>query len=84
MAYPEYGPNMMWNLKYGHMAGTGGMMGMGGMMGAPARVNFEAFQNDLSAKQAVERAQAYLDRIDSGLTADDHADAFYGYYTIHT
>jgi hypothetical protein len=29
--YPEPGPNMMWNTKYGHMAG-GGMMG-GGMMG---------------------------------------------------
>jgi hypothetical protein len=29
--YPEYGPNMMWNLKYGH----GGMMGSyGGMMGS--------------------------------------------------
>jgi uncharacterized membrane protein len=28
--FPEYGPNMMWNLKYGH----GGMMtGPGGMMG---------------------------------------------------
>ncbi len=32
---PEPGPNMMWNTKYGHMAGVGfgpGMMG-GGMMG---------------------------------------------------
>jgi hypothetical protein len=25
--FPEYGPNMMWNLKYGLMNGTGGMMG---------------------------------------------------------
>jgi hypothetical protein len=37
--YPEHGPNMMWNLKYGMMGrGYGGMMGMmgrgyGGMMG---------------------------------------------------
>jgi hypothetical protein len=35
IAYPEYGPNMMWNLKYGGlghgsmMAGNGGMMGVG-------------------------------------------------------
>lgn len=30
--FPEYGPNMMWNTKYGH----GGMMGPGGMMwGSP-------------------------------------------------
>ena len=25
--HPEPGPNMMWNTKYGHMAGFGGMMG---------------------------------------------------------
>ena len=25
--FPEYGPNMMWNLKYGLMSGKGGMMG---------------------------------------------------------
>jgi hypothetical protein len=32
--FPEYGPNMMWNLKYGHMSGSAGMMGgAGGMMG---------------------------------------------------
>jgi hypothetical protein len=44
--FPEYGPNMMWNLKYGMMSGSGGygmpgpgMMGRGygygpgGMMG---------------------------------------------------
>ncbi|MBI4277910.1 MAG: hypothetical protein HY660_05590, partial [Armatimonadetes bacterium] len=31
---PEPGPNMMWNTRYGHMAGAGGMMGWGtGMMG---------------------------------------------------
>ncbi|HEX2909439.1 MAG TPA: hypothetical protein VH186_01430 [Chloroflexia bacterium] len=40
VAFPEYGPNMMWNLLYGHMSGNGyngtgynGMMGRGGMMG---------------------------------------------------
>ena len=33
VVFPEYGPNMMWNTKYGHMAGSGGMMaGSGGMM----------------------------------------------------
>ncbi len=30
--HPEPGPNMMWNTKYGHMAGFGGMMDRG-MMG---------------------------------------------------
>lgn len=31
--HPEPGPNMMWNTKYGHMAGFGGGYGPGGMMG---------------------------------------------------
>jgi hypothetical protein len=32
----------------------------------------------------VQAAQAYLDQAQSGLTADDHADTFYGYFTLHT
>jgi len=84
---PEPGPNMMWNLKYGHMAGYGGMMGPGqGMMGPGFN------QGDLpdvsadmpvSAEQAVELAQDFLDANQSGLTAGE-AEAFYGYYTLHT
>ena len=41
IAFPEHGPNMMWNLKYSGlnhqymMAGHGGMMGYGGMTLAP-------------------------------------------------
>ena len=35
VAYPEYGPNMMWNLKYGGL-GHSNMMGNGGMMGGNA------------------------------------------------
>src|SRR3989304_3513085 len=32
--YPEMGPNMMWNTKYGMMSGAGGMIsGASGMMG---------------------------------------------------
>ena len=29
VVWPEYGPNMMWNTKYGHMSGMGGMMTQG-------------------------------------------------------
>ena len=38
----------------------------------------------VSEDAAHEAAQAYLDRLGSGLEADDHAAAFYGYYTPHT
>jgi hypothetical protein len=82
---PEHGPNMMWNLKYGMMGGYGmGMMGggYGGMMGgmhdpdpSPAMTVDET--------RAIELAQDYLDTARPGTTADEEADAFYGYYTLH-
>jgi len=84
----EYGPNMMWNLKYGMMSGGGayGMMGTG-MMGG-WRQNFGATPDisaemPVSPEQAVEAAQQYLDRYYPGKQADEHADVFYGYYTLH-
>lgn len=91
--YPEYGPNMMWNLKYGMMSGAGanGMMGNGmmgnGMMGAGSQnTNGTADVSEempVSPEQAVEAAQQYLDRYYAGKQVEDHADTFYGYYTLH-
>lgn len=90
--FPEPGPNMMWNTEYGMMTGFGsGMMGngygdmmdgrYGGMMGGYG----EAPESEISvtAQEAVEFAQEYLDAYLPGKTADDHADAFPGYYTLH-
>lgn len=86
--YPEHGPNMMWNLKYSPMAGSGMMGGMMGWAGA----RFSAFADGtqeirvempVSGEQAVESAQRYLDRYLPGTVADEHADPFYGYYTLH-
>jgi hypothetical protein len=85
--YPEMGPNMMWNLKYGMMAGYGGygMMGRFGYnlpgQAAPGEVSAEM---PVTSARAVEAAEAYLDAyVDSNLDADEHADPFYGYYTLH-
>lgn len=71
--YPEPGPNMMWNTKYGHMGG--GMMGnwRNSQTGAVA----------VSAEQAQKLAQKWLDRYLPGTSVAKEADAFYGYYTIH-
>jgi len=88
--YPEHGPNMMWNLKYGMMSGNGMMSGGGGygMMGGNWWGS-QAGSADLSAEmpvspeQAVEIAQSYLDKELPGAQADEHADPFYGYYTLH-
>jgi hypothetical protein len=88
--YPEYGPNMMWNLKYG-MMGPGMMMGRGngpgGMMGG------SGFSNDtqvpdvsadmpVSAEEASQVAQLLLDTYYPGVEVSDEITAFYGYYTL--
>jgi hypothetical protein len=89
--YPEPGPNMMWNAKYGMMAGRGyrGMMGPGGrgMMGpnSAGQVRPGAFaeQMTVSPEQAREIADAYVRRVSPGTQAGE-AEPFYGYYTLHT
>ncbi|MBN2046408.1 MAG: hypothetical protein JW750_01095 [Anaerolineaceae bacterium] len=73
---PEMGPNMMWNLKYGHM--RGGMMG-----GYRGYRSFDPAEMPVSTADAVRLAQDYLNDEGSGLFADDHASVFYGYYTLH-
>ena len=72
---PEHGPNMMWNLKYGSMHGRG-MMHRSKWAGD--------LEMPISPEKAVELAQAFLDRYEPGLSADEHADVFFGYYTLHT
>jgi hypothetical protein len=76
--FPEPGPNMMWNLRYGMHANLPfGMMGMGT---AP---NVSGVEMTVTPEQATDYAQAFLDELNSGLTAGDEAEAFYGYYTLH-
>ena len=87
VAYPEYGPNMMWNLKYGGLNHQGMMGGRGGMMGGyfgsttPADVSADM---PVSAQQALDNAQKYLDTYQPGTKTAEDADPFYGYYTIDT
>ena len=68
---PEMGPNMMWNTKYG-------MHGRGGMMGRTSGTD------TLTPDEALDIAQRWLDANRPGVTTEEHADPFYGYYTIHT
>jgi hypothetical protein len=77
--YPEPGPNMMWNAKYGHMGGA--MGGMMAMMGLPVREATTTMP--VSAANAVKAAQSYLDQNLPGAQAAQQADTFYGYYTMH-
>jgi hypothetical protein len=72
--YPEPGPNMMWNIKYGHMGGSRMMGGWGSRQTGSASV---------TAEQALDFAQQWLDQNLPGTLVAEQADAFYGYYTIH-
>jgi hypothetical protein len=67
---PEPGPNMMWNTKYSPVAHA-----MGGWFTSSTR-------NSVTAAQAKENAQEYLDTYLNGAQVAEDADAFYGYYTI--
>lgn len=86
IAYPEYGPNMMWNLKYGGLGHGSMMAGNGGMMGGwnyqyqiPSDVSAEL---TVTPEQAMEYAQQYLDKNYAGATAATDPMPFYGYYTL--
>lgn len=76
--YPEMGPNMMWNQKYGMHGGMGGMMGWGWFGRSADPTNM-----DVTPEEAVQVAQAYLDQEYEGrYQVEDEANPFYGYYTI--
>ena len=85
---PEMGPNMMWNGRYGPALPApsiaegslpNGMHGRGrGMMGGSSETN------TITPEETLEIAQRWLDTYRPGVTVEEHADPFYGYYTIHT
>jgi hypothetical protein len=69
--YPEMGPNMMWNTKYGMM--RGGILS--GIFGTPTTTT------TVTPTQAKTNAQTYLTTYLPGTTTGD-TTTFYGYYTI--
>ena len=85
--YPEPGPNMMWNTKYGMMGrSSGGMMGgQGGMMGGGRRATPAPATSDAMAvtlEQARQYAQTWLNANQPETTVAEDLSAFYGYYTM--
>lgn len=73
VVHPEPGPNMMWNLKYGHMAGWGG----GGMMGSWGAPTGQSLTRD----QARQAAQGWLNQAFPGAKAEEGVP-FYGHFTF--
>lgn len=68
--YPEPGPNMMWNAKYGMMSGM--------MWGT----SYPSGPMTVSDTQAIKYAQEFIDSYLPGGKVED-PERFYGYYTLH-
>ncbi|MCG9479065.1 MAG: hypothetical protein K9H14_02505 [Actinomycetia bacterium] len=68
--FPEYGPNMMWNLKYG--------------MHPQIPLSQNDIDMDISEDRALQLAERYLAKTNIGEFVGDEIEKFYGYYTIHT
>ncbi len=93
-AHPVHGAATMWNLKYGgvlhaSMPGKpGGPRGQDATPDPAASPTPAATPADvpaempISAEQAVSAAQAFLDQVAPGATADADALKFYGYYSV--
>lgn len=74
--FPEMGPNMAWNTKYGMMGGMMGRFQRPGQGQASAEM-------PIGAQRAQELAQQYLKTQGLQLGLEE-PDRFYGYYTLHT
>ena len=68
-------------MNFNHAHFGYGMMGSGMMGGTPSTENIA--EMSVTLEQAVESAQRYQDAYLPGFVADEHADPFYGYYTLH-
>ncbi len=68
--FPEYGPNMMWNQKYG--------------MHKRMRTNNFGTDMSIDEKKAIDIANEYLAKSGANEYTENEAERFYGYYTIHT
>ncbi|MCL4376969.1 MAG: hypothetical protein M1409_01105 [Actinobacteria bacterium] len=67
--FPEYGPNMMWNQKYGMMNSI---------------ISTNQYNMAIDEQKAIELANSYLARISQNEFAGSEGQKFYGYYTIDT
>ncbi len=82
--FPEYGPNMMWNLKYSMMGSGRGRFGMGSFLNGVYSNNgdFKFDAMPVTQEEAQTSAQNYLDKTVPGAGITDEGFTFYGYYTF--
>lgn len=85
--FPEYGPNRMWNLKYGMMGGGSGGCGFGsagtcGGSNAAGSLKLDGYNTAISMDEAADIANQYLADNVGSATVHLPGTAFYGYYTF--
>ena len=68
--FPEFGPNMMWNLKYG--------------MHGQSILDKNNINMKISEEDAINIANNYLTKISQNEAAGNEAQEFYGYFTLDT
>ena len=66
--FPEYGPNMMWNAKFGMHMGA----------------NQTDTDMSVDEEEAIQLAEKYLNERSADEFIGEEADKYYGYFTIHT
>lgn len=77
--YPEFGPNMMWNIKYG-MHGRNNWMG--GWMHDEEII--DTSDKNYSLEEAVTIADSYVkENLNENYSVTGDGHEFYGYYTLH-
>jgi hypothetical protein len=95
--YHAQGPSLLWNLQYGYMRGGGidSSVLSGPLINVTENFLEEAgtsINNDyedgvempINAEEAIRIADEYLSRFNNGISIEEQAFPFYGYYTIHT
>ncbi|MDK2981195.1 MAG: hypothetical protein PWQ55_1542 [Chloroflexota bacterium] len=85
--FPEYGPNRMWNLKYGMMGGGAGgcNFGSGGTCSGSnvtGSLKLDGYNTTVSMDEAADIANQYLADNIGDATVHLPGTAFYGYYTF--
>lgn len=81
---PEIGPNMMWNIKYGHMSNANFRRNRMGLYNGDNNQlsTAQVTVNTVTAEQALQYAQSFLDSNKTGATIAQDAIEFYGYYSM--
>lgn len=84
--FPEYGPNRMWNVKYGMMGGAGGCsFGNGGTCGGSSvagSLKLDGYNTTVNIDEAADIANTYLAENIGNASVHLPGTAFYGYYTF--